>query len=240
MEANLHHLIIAAHPRARSFNHSIVETYTAALIESGHRVACRDLYAMGFNPILSARDIAAIARGKPPRDIRSELNAMGAADTITLISPLWWSGFPAMLKGYVDRVFTAGSTYLTKNKRPKLSGKKGTIVVTSGASVEELKSSGTRSLVAFFSCNRPMLQINSGGGDVGCLCKTSRSAPAYWFCRRNPTINAATGVASGWSAKRSTIRSCQGAGRSCLSALPNALMRSVSAVSTLSSDALTR
>jgi NAD(P)H dehydrogenase (quinone) len=145
VEANLRHLIIAAHPSAKSFNHAVVETYTAALTERGHRVACRDLYAMGFNPILSARDIAAIGRGKPARDIRTELNAIRAADVITLISPLWWSGFPAMLKGYIDRVFSAGFAYVIKGNeyRPGLSGKKGGIITTSGASVEELKSSGT-------------------------------------------------------------------------------------------------
>jgi len=141
----LRHLIIAAHPRVKSFNHSVVEAYTATLTERGHRVACRDLYAMGFNPILSARDMAAMARGKPPRDIRSELNAMRAADVITLISPLWWSSFPAVLKGYVDRVFTAGSSYLSKAKGyPRsLTGKKGAIIMTSEASVDELKSGGT-------------------------------------------------------------------------------------------------
>lgn len=138
----MRHLIIAAHPRVKSFNHSVVEAYTATLTERGHRVARRDLYAMSFNPVLSARDMAAIARGKPARDTRSELNAMRAADVITLISPLWWSSFPAMLKGYVDRVFTAGSGYLT-NYRPRLSGKKGTIIMTSEASIDELKSSGT-------------------------------------------------------------------------------------------------
>lgn len=138
----MRHLIIATHPRVKSFNHSVVEAYTATLTERGHSVACRDLYAMGFNPVLSARDMAAIARGKPAKDIRSELNAMRAADVITLISPLWWSSFPAMLKGYIDRVFTAGSGYLT-NYQPSLSGKKGTIIMTSEASIDELKSSGT-------------------------------------------------------------------------------------------------
>ena len=141
----MRHLIIAAHPRVKSFNHSVVEVYTATLMERGHRVASRDLYAMGFNPILSARDLAALARSKPARDIRSELSGMRAADVITLISPLWWSSFPAILKGYVDRVFTAGSGYLTKEKdyRPSLSGKKGATIMTSEASVEELKSGGT-------------------------------------------------------------------------------------------------
>ncbi len=135
------HLIVAAHPSAKSFNHSVVEAYTGALMERGHRVACRDLYAMEFNPILSAHDMAAVARGKPPRDIRAELKAVQAADVITLISPLWWSGFPAILKGYVDRVFFAG--FESKDDRPSFSGKKGVIIMTSGASAEELKKSGT-------------------------------------------------------------------------------------------------
>jgi NAD(P)H dehydrogenase (quinone) len=140
----LRHLIILSHPRVKSFNRSIVEAYTAALAERGHSVACHDLYAMGFNPILSAGDIAAIATGKPTRDIRKELNAIQSAKAITLISPLWWSDFPAMLKGYIDRVFTAGSAYLSKDKnhRPSLSGKKGAIIITSEASRDELKNSG--------------------------------------------------------------------------------------------------
>lgn len=141
----MRHLIIAAHPSAKSFNHSVVETYTAALTERGHRVSCRDLYAMRFNPILSARDMAAIARGKPPSDIRTELNAIRAADAITLVSPLWWRGFPAMLKGYVDRVFSADFAYASDGKvdQPNLSGKKAAIIMTSERSVEELKSSST-------------------------------------------------------------------------------------------------
>ncbi len=57
----MHHLVIAAHPRRNSFNRAVVETYTAALTTRGHRVACRDLYAMNFNPILSARDMAALS-----------------------------------------------------------------------------------------------------------------------------------------------------------------------------------
>ena len=52
----MHHLIIAAHPSTKSFNHAVVETYKSALIERKHRVECRDLYAENFNPvIISAR-----------------------------------------------------------------------------------------------------------------------------------------------------------------------------------------
>jgi NAD(P)H dehydrogenase (quinone) len=139
----LRHLVIAAHPSTKSFNHSVVEAYVTAVTERGHQVAYRGLYAMGFNPILSARDMAAMARGKLSRDIRAELSAIQAADIITLISPLWWRGFPAMLKGYVDRVFSADSTDVGEGHGPSLSGKKGAIITTSERSVDELRSSGT-------------------------------------------------------------------------------------------------
>lgn len=118
--------------------------YAAELEKLGHQVVRRDLYAMGFDPILSARDMNAMARGRLPRDIRAELDAIGAADVITLVSPLWWHGFPAMLKGYVDRVFTAGAGYLSneKNGHLSLSGRKAVIITTSEATVDELKSGG--------------------------------------------------------------------------------------------------
>ena len=141
----MRHLVIAAHPSIRSFNHAVVEAYTSELIERGHRVECRDLYGAGFNPILSARDLAAVARGKLAKDIKVEQAAIRRADVLTFISPLWWSGFPAMLKGYLDRVFCAGFAYVIKggDYLPGLSGKKGAIITTSGATAEELKSGGT-------------------------------------------------------------------------------------------------
>jgi NAD(P)H dehydrogenase (quinone) len=55
MEGSLRHLIVAANPSGKSFNHSVVETYAAALRGRAHPVVCRDIYATGFNPILSAR-----------------------------------------------------------------------------------------------------------------------------------------------------------------------------------------
>jgi NAD(P)H dehydrogenase (quinone) len=145
MEGQVRHLVIAAHPSTRSFNHAVVEAYTSELIERGHRVECRDLYAASFNPVLSARDLAAVARGKLAKDIKVEQAAIRRADVLTFISPLWWSGFPAMLKGYLDRVFCAGFAYVIKggDYLPGLSGKKGAIITTSGATAEELKSGGT-------------------------------------------------------------------------------------------------
>ena len=144
-EGQVRHLVIAAHPSTKSFNHSVVEAYTSALVERKHRVECRDLYAANFNPVLSTRDLAAIGQAKASKDIREEQAAIRRADVVTLISPLWWSGFPAMLKGYLDRVFCEGFAYVIKRGEylPGLAGKKGVIITTSGASKEELKSGGT-------------------------------------------------------------------------------------------------
>jgi NAD(P)H dehydrogenase (quinone) len=103
-ERRLRHLVIAVHPNTKSFNHAVVEPYTTALVERGRRVECRDLYAEDFNPVMSTRDLAAIGRGKAAKAIRAEQAAIRRADVVTFVSPLWWSGFPAMLKGYLDRV----------------------------------------------------------------------------------------------------------------------------------------
>ena len=140
----MRHLVVAAHPSTQSFNRTIVKTYTAALRARKHRVECRDLYAAHFNPILSARDLAAIGHCKAARDVRQEQAAIRQADVITLIAPVWWSGFPAMLKGYIDRVFCAGFAYVIKQGEylPGLAGKQGVIITTSGAGKSELKSSG--------------------------------------------------------------------------------------------------
>jgi NAD(P)H dehydrogenase (quinone) len=140
----MRHLIIAAHPSPKSFNHAVVETYRAALTERGHHVECRDLYAANFNPVMSVRDLTAIDRGKTAKDIRDEQAAIRRTDVLTLVSPLWWSGFPAMLKGYLDRVFCAGFAYVIKQGEyvPGLADKQGVIITTSGATREELKSSG--------------------------------------------------------------------------------------------------
>ena len=141
----MRHLVITAHPSAKSFNHAVVETYVSALEARGHEVECRDLYAMKFNPLMSASDLKAVATGKASRDIRIEQTAIRRSDVVTLISPLWWSGFPAMLKGYLDRVFCAGFAYVIKRQEylPGLSGKKGVIITTSGATAEDLRSGGT-------------------------------------------------------------------------------------------------
>jgi len=120
-------LIVHAHPEPRSFNGAMTRTAVATLREAGHDVMLSDLYAMHWNPVSSranfttvadpdylkpqAEEMLATERGGFAPDIEGELRKLEAADLMIWQFPLWWFGLPAILKGWVDRVFTMGRTY---------------------------------------------------------------------------------------------------------------------------------
>jgi NAD(P)H dehydrogenase (quinone) len=104
-------LIVYAHPNPKSFNHAIVETATAALQAAGHEVRMRDLYALNFNPVLSGEDFVALKAGGPRADVKVEQDHVTWADNVVFVYPMWWGERPAILKGYIDRVFSSGFAY---------------------------------------------------------------------------------------------------------------------------------
>ena len=105
------HLVIYAHPYEKSFCSSlknmIIETSKAHNI---HTVE-RDLYKMDFSPVLSADEIVALQKGEVSSDVLEEQQLITDSDLITFIYPIWWTQMPAILKGYIDRVFTHGYAY---------------------------------------------------------------------------------------------------------------------------------
>ncbi|NCB50195.1 MAG: flavodoxin family protein [Alphaproteobacteria bacterium] len=105
------YLIIYAHPNPKSFNHAIKEEIVKKIKEEGHSFEIRDLYALGFDPVLKGTDFIGFKEGKIPSDIAQEQNYIKSADIIILIHPIWWFGMPAILKGYIDRVFSYGFAY---------------------------------------------------------------------------------------------------------------------------------
>ena len=105
------HLIVYAHPHTDSFNNAILNTAVTALEAEGHEVVVRDLYQLGFQPVLTEADTASMRAGQTPQDIATEQQYVTEADAITFIYPIWWTGLPAILKGYVDRVFAYGFAY---------------------------------------------------------------------------------------------------------------------------------
>lgn len=128
------HLVVYAHPSSESFNHSILETTVRTLEKKGHEVNVRDLYAMNFQPVLHLDDLAAMKKGEIPSDIRQEQEYITQTDTIILIYPIWWTGLPAIVKGYIDRIFAYGFAYSygANGIDQLLTGKKGMIINTHG------------------------------------------------------------------------------------------------------------
>ncbi|MBB3108807.1 NAD(P)H dehydrogenase (quinone) [Paenibacillus phyllosphaerae] len=139
------HLIVFAHPHEESFNHAILDAAVGALKGKGQEVVVRDLYKLGFNPVLSSGDTAAMRAGNTPEDIKTEQDYVRQAETISFIYPIWWTGLPAVIKGYVDRVFSYGFAYAYNAQGAidkLLTGKRGLLVSTYGTPEEYYRASG--------------------------------------------------------------------------------------------------
>ncbi|WP_199443048.1 NAD(P)H-dependent oxidoreductase [Umezawaea beigongshangensis] len=159
-------LWVYAHPRRGSLNDRLLQAGTKALSQQ-YEVAVSDLWAQGFDPVLSERDLGepsgregsiadlageAHARGQLPADVREEQAKLAAAELLVLQFPLWWYGPPAILKGWFDRVLTNGFAYGDLDPElgvPRrygdggLVGRKALIVVTAG---EDERSVGRRGI----------------------------------------------------------------------------------------------
>ncbi|KFF06520.1 NAD(P)H-dependent oxidoreductase [Flavobacterium reichenbachii] len=137
-------LIIYTHPNSSSLNHFFKQVIIKSLEESGHEVELRDLYQIGFNPVLSLGDIEGQRMGKVAADIKEEQDFIEWADRIIFIYPIWWTGMPAIMKGYIDRVFSYGFAYRYDQGIQKglLTGKKTIIVNSHGKSNQEYEEIG--------------------------------------------------------------------------------------------------
>ncbi|MBM7865781.1 flavodoxin family protein [Heliobacterium gestii] len=141
----MNHLILFAHPNPKSFNAAILETTVTSLEGKGHRVVVRDLYKLNFDPILKGTDFEVFQSGRKPADVEVEHDHIQKADVITMIYPIWWSGMPAILKGYIDRVFSYGFAYRYNDEGVPvglLAGKNGLIINTQGNTTDYYDSIG--------------------------------------------------------------------------------------------------
>ncbi len=138
------YLIIYTHPNPKSFNHAILETMSEEFKKQKKEFRVRDLYKMAFNPALSIKDLSVMQNGAVPDDIKKEQNYIRRADILVFLYPIWWSAMPAMLKGYIDRVFSLKFAYdITEDGVVGLlKGKKAFIVSTTGASKEDYEKMG--------------------------------------------------------------------------------------------------
>src|SRR5262245_58457416 len=119
--------IVHAHHEPTSFNGAMTREATVSLPAAGHEVVVSDLYAIGFDPVSDRRNFLTVKaperlkqqdeeayaseRDGFAADIQAEMDKLVWCDVLILQFPLWWLGLPAILKGWVDRVFAVGRAY---------------------------------------------------------------------------------------------------------------------------------
>jgi NAD(P)H dehydrogenase (quinone) len=119
--------IVHAHPEPKSFNGALTRVARETLTAAGHAVKISDLYAMQWDPVSDRRNFATVANGDYFKqqteemraseaggfapDIEQEMEKLAWCDVLIFQFPLWWFGLPAILKGWVDRVFAMGRVY---------------------------------------------------------------------------------------------------------------------------------
>jgi NAD(P)H dehydrogenase (quinone) len=150
---NMKNLVIYAHPNTDSLNHFFKETILESLEKSGQEVVVRDLNKIGFNPVLSLEDMNGQRLGKVSDDVKKEQDYITWADQIIFIYPIWWTGMPAIMKGYIDRVFSYGFAYRYDEGVQKglLTGKQTIIVNSHGKSNAEYEATGMDKALALTS-----------------------------------------------------------------------------------------
>ena len=108
MTATPRALVVHCHPLEESFVAAVRDRVLAALSAGGADVRITDLYADGFDPAFSVDERANHLRAGTDPSITSYADDLQWCDTLILVYPTWWSGQPAMLKGWMDRVWVNG------------------------------------------------------------------------------------------------------------------------------------
>ena len=140
-------LVVYAHPSAGSFTYRVLMRFVEGLGVAGHRFEVADLYAEHFSPVMSAAEYERESKQRLdlplPDDVAREQARLARADAVAFIFPLWWSDCPAILKGWFDRVYTAGRAYLhQEGAQVGLGLRKGLALVTAGHTLDELRAGG--------------------------------------------------------------------------------------------------
>lgn len=161
-------LIVFAHPEPRSLNANLRDVVIEELKAQGHEVQVSDLYLMGWKAQVDRADFPALASaarlkvaaasseafaaGSLTEDVKAEQEKLLWADVLILQFPLWWFTMPAILKGWVDRVFAYGFAYGVGEHSDQrwgdrygegtLAGKRAMLIVTAGGWEEHYSPRG--------------------------------------------------------------------------------------------------
>lgn len=147
----MHSLIVLAHPEQKSFNAQMARVAMETLSMGENTTDLSDLYRQGFDPCEALRHFPAphnpgyfSAQGEQrhasdtgamPTAVKSEIERLERADLVVLQFPMWWFSMPAMLKGWLDRVFVYGRVYTGSMRydRGYFKGKRAIVSITTGA-----------------------------------------------------------------------------------------------------------
>lgn len=148
-------LIVYAHPEPTSLTRQLVEVTAETLARQGHEVVRSDLYGMRWKAVFDAHDFPsranperlsfimesghAYATGQQTADVVAEQAKLKRADAVILLFPLWWYSMPAILKGWIERVYAFGFAYGYKDGTNQyrfgdgiLKGKRALVAVLTG------------------------------------------------------------------------------------------------------------
>ncbi|HWA62988.1 MAG TPA: NAD(P)H-dependent oxidoreductase [Caulobacteraceae bacterium] len=144
------HAVILAHPDADSFNAAVARAYAEAVTAGGGEAVVRDLYRLGFDPCLHADELPWTAGHAPRADVVAERALLADARVFVLVYPLWFNAPPAILKGYVDRVFAHGFGFgsIAGGTEPLLIGRSLISFTSSGAPDRWVEETGAVRMLA--------------------------------------------------------------------------------------------
>lgn len=105
-------LVVYCHPLEGSFNAAVRDRVLKGLEAANHDVRLFDLYGMGFDPVLTAQGRADYhTPGKNEEQVAEHLEALRWCEGLVFVYPTWWYGPPAMLKGWLERVWVPYATF---------------------------------------------------------------------------------------------------------------------------------
>lgn len=111
-------LVVHAHPSHTSFSHRLAATTVEAL-DNNCDTTLLDLYRSDFDPVMTADELRAYQAGDQPTDpvVRSHIELVRASHTLAFVYPTWWSGLPAMLKGWLEKTMGPGVAFEYDERR---------------------------------------------------------------------------------------------------------------------------
>jgi NAD(P)H dehydrogenase (quinone) len=140
------HALIVGHPDPNSFTMAMAHRYAQTVSALGHSHVTRDLYRLDFDPRMKLSELADRPTWSPAPDAEAERQAIGDADVFAFFYPLWFNSPPAIIKGYIERVFGAGFGYeqlRAGGQGPLLTGRDLVHITASGSTSAWLNEQGS-------------------------------------------------------------------------------------------------